>query len=322
MYYTDPDEEEMNTAFPTMLFDKNITDGRAMLCSILTLIIGNNQGMGDVEYGKTTMWKKYDDVIPVEKDFWIVGNIKCWRAETNLATAKKAADKKEKTLKNDVKVSEKLLKTKESKCTNVCNNNKEENYNEQLDRLADYYTHCKTLIKPKLDAIKKVTKQYETAVKQKKLGDAKYEAMKKKCKLIAYRMNNKKCDARKKFAGSCSFFVGCWKRSKMVYNKDVKRIKVHEKEMKIEWRALHRIQCYLLILNIKNDKGLQPKPFGEACYASWQGRDFKQNDEPQGNQIFCQTNECIPEVVKAMRACIKETSESNVFCYHNCRCMW
>merc|ERR1719276_415050 len=168
MYYIDPDEEEMNTAFPTMLFDKNITDGRAMLCSILTLIIGNNQGMGDVEYGKTTMWKKYDDVIPVEKDFWIVGNIKCWRAETNLATAKKAADKKEKTLKNDVKVSEKLLKTKESKCTNVCNNNKEENYNEQLDRLADYYTHCKTLIKPKLDAIKKVTKQYETAVEQKK----------------------------------------------------------------------------------------------------------------------------------------------------------
>ena len=25
-------------------------------------------------------------------------------------------------------------------------------------------------------------------------------------------------------------------------------------------------------------------------------------DEPQGNQVFCQMNECIPEVVKAMRA--------------------
>merc|ERR1712008_291335 len=36
----------------TMLFDRNITDGRAMMCSILTLTIGNNQGMGDVEYGK------------------------------------------------------------------------------------------------------------------------------------------------------------------------------------------------------------------------------------------------------------------------------
>merc|ERR1711972_105989 len=57
----------------------------------------------------------------------------------------------------------------------------------------------------------------------------------------------------------------------------------------------------------------QPKPFGEACYAFWQGGDFIKNDEPQGNQVFCQMNECIPEVVKAMRACIKETGESKLF---------
>merc|ERR1712056_100160 len=59
--------------------------------------------------------------------------------------------------------------------------------------------------------------------------------------------------------------------------------------------------------------GLQPKPFGEACYAFWQGGDFIKNDEPQGNQVFCQMNECIPEVVKAMRACIKETGEAKLF---------
>ena len=58
--------------------------------------------------------------------------------------------------------------------------------------------------------------------------------------------------------------------------------------------------------------GLQPKPFGEACYF-WQGGDFIKNDEPQGNQVFCQMNECIPEVVKAMRACIKETGSSKLF---------
>merc|ERR1712032_1697210 len=59
--------------------------------------------------------------------------------------------------------------------------------------------------------------------------------------------------------------------------------------------------------------GLQPKPFGEACYAFWMGGDFIKNDEPQGNQVFCQMNECIPEVVKAMRACIKETGSSKLF---------
>ena len=52
MYYIDPDEEEMKIAYPTMLFDRNIADGRAMMCSILTLTIGNNQSMGDVEHGK------------------------------------------------------------------------------------------------------------------------------------------------------------------------------------------------------------------------------------------------------------------------------
>lgn len=42
----------MKIAYPNELFDRNITDGRAMLVSFLTLTIGNNQGMGDVEYAK------------------------------------------------------------------------------------------------------------------------------------------------------------------------------------------------------------------------------------------------------------------------------
>ena len=64
---------------------------------------------------------------------------------------------------------------------------------------------------------------------------------------------------------------------------------------------------------IKPKLGLQPKPFGEACYSFWQGGDFIKNDEPQGNQVFCQMNECILEVVKAMRACVKETGSSKLF---------
>ena len=44
VYYIDPDSEEMKIAYPNLLFDRNITDGRAMMCSFLTLSIGNNQG--------------------------------------------------------------------------------------------------------------------------------------------------------------------------------------------------------------------------------------------------------------------------------------
>jgi ribulose-bisphosphate carboxylase large chain len=39
-------------AYPIELFDRNIRDGRAMIASFLTLAVGNNQGMGDVEYAK------------------------------------------------------------------------------------------------------------------------------------------------------------------------------------------------------------------------------------------------------------------------------
>ncbi|WP_323785716.1 ribulose-bisphosphate carboxylase [Thalassovita sp.] len=52
VYEIDPDKELMKIAYPVDLFDRNIIDGRAMICSFLTLAIGNNQGMGDVEYAK------------------------------------------------------------------------------------------------------------------------------------------------------------------------------------------------------------------------------------------------------------------------------
>ncbi len=52
VYAAEPATGLMKIAYPVALFDRNITDGRAMICSFLTLAVGNNQGMGDVEYAK------------------------------------------------------------------------------------------------------------------------------------------------------------------------------------------------------------------------------------------------------------------------------
>ena len=52
VYAIDEEKELMKIAYPNDLFDRNMIDGRAMLASFLTLTIGNNQGMGDVEYAK------------------------------------------------------------------------------------------------------------------------------------------------------------------------------------------------------------------------------------------------------------------------------
>jgi ribulose-bisphosphate carboxylase large chain len=51
----------MKIAYPNELFDRNVIDGRAMIASFLTLTIGNNQGMSDVDYAKM-----YDFYVPRE----------------------------------------------------------------------------------------------------------------------------------------------------------------------------------------------------------------------------------------------------------------
>ncbi|MCK5720711.1 MAG: ribulose-bisphosphate carboxylase [Thiomargarita sp.] len=52
VYEIDEEKEIMKIAYPVDLFDRNMIDGRAMIVSFLTLAVGNNQGMGDIEYAK------------------------------------------------------------------------------------------------------------------------------------------------------------------------------------------------------------------------------------------------------------------------------
>ena len=52
VYEVDEASELMKIAYPVDLFDRNIIDGKAMIASFLTLTVGNNQGMSDVEYAK------------------------------------------------------------------------------------------------------------------------------------------------------------------------------------------------------------------------------------------------------------------------------
>ena len=63
VYEIDAAKEIMKIAYPVDLFDINITDGSAMIASFLTLTIGNNQGMGDVEYAKMHDFYVPDDYL-------------------------------------------------------------------------------------------------------------------------------------------------------------------------------------------------------------------------------------------------------------------
>merc|ERR1719463_198816 len=158
VYFIDPEDEVMKIAYPNLLFDRNITDGRAMMCSVLTLTIGNNQGMGDVEYGKI-----YDIYFPPTYLRLFDGPASCVRDMWRI-----------------------------------------------LDRgTSNGGLVVGTIIKPKL--------------------------------------------------------------------------------------------------------GLKPEPFGQACYGFWQGGDFIKNDEPQGNQVYCQMFDVIPLVRKAMQQAVEETGRAKLF---------
>lgn len=79
VYEIDEAKEITKIAYPVDLFDRNITDGRAMIASFVTLTIGNNQGMGDVEYGKMhdfyvppNFLRQFDGPTATIRDLWRV----------------------------------------------------------------------------------------------------------------------------------------------------------------------------------------------------------------------------------------------------------
>ena len=61
VYRVDPENEECKIAYLNLLFGHSTIDGRDIMCSVLTLTVGNNKGIGDVEVGKI-----YDVFFPPE----------------------------------------------------------------------------------------------------------------------------------------------------------------------------------------------------------------------------------------------------------------
>ncbi|MBY0576342.1 MAG: ribulose 1,5-bisphosphate carboxylase, partial [Gallionellaceae bacterium] len=77
VYFIDEAKGIMKIAYPNDLFDRNVTDGRAMLVSFLTLCIGNNQGMADVKnsqmqdfYVPPRMLQLFDGPAKDISDLW------------------------------------------------------------------------------------------------------------------------------------------------------------------------------------------------------------------------------------------------------------
>jgi len=115
-------------------------------------------------------------------------------------------------------------------------------------------------------------KAYEDAHKKHYITSAKYQAMLKKCKKIAYLMNWRKCQSVTQLETGCKGYGQCWKIALANYEKNKKDVAEQEKNMKIQWRTLKRIQCYLQVIDDvpakdKDGKKIENKDILDACIA-------------------------------------------------------
>jgi len=151
------------------------------------------------------------------------------------------------------------MKVKGKSCTNRCTNLKNENYHEQLQRLVKFYKDCKKKLGPLGEQMAKAKKTYVKNHKKHYITSAKYKAMLKKCKKIAFLMNTRKCQSVTKLQTGCKGYGQCWKIALNNYQKNADMIRVQEKNMKIQWRALKRIQCYLKVIDDTPQKDAKGK---------------------------------------------------------------
>lgn len=202
---------------------------------------------------KTKMWRNYGAAIPLEKKHWILKHIypKCIRAENKLRLLNSKVWKSYKLSRDMYKNMKKLMKIHGRSCGNRCTNLKNENYHQQLQRLVHFYSRCRKKLGPLQKKIKGAKKMFHKEHKKYYITSAKYRAMLKKCKKIAYLMNNRKCASSTKLATGCKGYGQCWKITLRNYRRNAKMIRTSELDMKVQWRALKRIQCYLKVIDDK-----------------------------------------------------------------------
>jgi len=214
---------------------------------------------------KVGIWNSYKKTVALEKKYWKLSQIypKCLGAEEKTLVAKIVGTKSIIHIQNMMKRLKALIKYQGRSCGNVCANQGHEGYHQQLRRLTRFYRKCRKKLFPFYQRFADMKKAYK---KKKPAADEhinRYKAMKNKCKLIAYLMNTRKCEAVTHMEVSCKGYLGCWVAAKKQYNKIVPEIMREEKDMKVQWRALKRIQCYLQVLDEK-DKAKNKKVLN-AC---------------------------------------------------------
>lgn len=199
----------------------------------------------------TQMWASYSLAIKDEEQFAMLSNVnkECQREEKDIDLSVdgyeanwQAANAALEAVKRRI---EELQQTQEpTACTSV----PQENYEEKLRRLSRWFGESYATMAA-LDDDKKQKLFFLDA--NKTIWDeriAMLRAMTVKCLNISAEMDAAKCRAIDILDKACTARDNCWWEAETNYKSVVMEVKVQEKDMKVEWGSLGRMQCYLRVL--------------------------------------------------------------------------
>lgn len=152
---------------------------------------------------------------------------------------------------------------KQQQSPKVCTSTGIEKYEQQLTRLLHRFKKYLKKMK-RLDAEKK-KKRIKLAAARAMVNRRKQmqKAMARKCKTISKQMDGAKCAAVTMLKTGCTEHNTCWQTTLKRYNRFSKIVTQEEKQMKVEWRALGRIKCFLGVL--APEKNSKKKATLEDC---------------------------------------------------------
>ncbi|CAK0877947.1 unnamed protein product, partial [Prorocentrum cordatum] len=299
------------------LFDRNITNSRAMMCTVLILRIGSNQGMGDVGYDKS-----YDIYVPPQhlRLFDGPGLVADTIIKPNLSRETLQQNKIVRAIKKNLvnKCLDKFAEIAEKK-------DDYKKFHEQFGKRLKLGVHEDSTNRTKAAELMRYhtsksgdeiisLKEYVDRMKEGQ-NDINYstgesiaaassspflETLRKKGLEVLYMtepIDEYSVQQLKEFDGKK--LKSTTKEGLDLEDEDEKKKKKLE-ELKAEFEPLTKLMKEVLGDKVEKvvvssrmadspcvltTHGLQPKPFVEACYGFWQDGDFINNDEPLSNVL-------------------------------------
>jgi len=215
------------------------------------------------------MWLMYKGTIAKYDlfDSLSIAHKDCRLAQADLASSEDMYIAKAKNAKAAfLAIKDRWEEEKESQSAKLCKSGKTETYAQQLKRLGKKFKKDFEKMK-RIHGDKKKRKEWRDLAKATLARRiTMLRSMNFKCKTIAKQMDHTKCSAVTTLKASCTRHTACWKAALEAYARLEKVVKEEERSMKIEWRALGRIKCFLRVL--ENKKNKKKKMTLEKCIAT------------------------------------------------------